>query len=195
MRQSRSELNTPHGIKPTRQADARKPDKGHEECQPEQPKRAEAEPVAAETPVTEPRKDDVEADDRKDRHQPRPQPFGSQSEASAHDRALQTVELGVPRRRASQHRFIIHVLRLNSSTQDDGQTKACEQNPATCSASLRFGSAKPVRQAVEADQLFVGLARAHGREPVAVDQHLGDEQTGIVGAGLHGAIGAGGVDR
>src|SRR4051794_17399524 len=60
--------------------------------------------------------------------------------------------------------------------------------------SLRGSSAEPVRQAIEADQFFVGLARADNCKTIAVDQHLGNEEPRIVGAGLHRAIGAGGID-
>ena len=93
----------------------------------EHAERAEAEPVAAEPPIAEPGEDDISAGDGKDRHQARPQPLRGEGKPGASDRAFQAVELGVRRGAGSQHRFIIHVLRLNSTAQDDGHTKACDE--------------------------------------------------------------------
>ena len=43
---------------------------------------------------------------------------------------------------------------------------------------------------VEADQFLIGLARPHQVEFRALDQHLGDERTRIVGAGLRRPVSA-----
>src|SRR5260370_269854 len=57
------------------------------------------------------------------------------------------------------------------------------------------GRSQPRRRSIHRDEIIDFDARAHHRVLIALDQHFRHQRAGVVGAGLHRAVGAGGHDR